>query len=208
MAVEHGQGPDRQHQAAGHGEEDADAGHREVEAVHRQRAGRHLDGVAAEARGEEQDDGPRQQVAEQGDAGRHGQHQAEDGARETAGLLLPALGQQAAVDGDEGGREDTLPQQVLEDVGHPHGRRQGVLVGADAEAAGEGPLAHEAHQPAEQDAGEDHRGTAFRAGRGRRRRRRRLVRRLAQVVLGLAHFGRSFQLSSTFQTKRKSAMFR
>ncbi len=102
MTVENRERPHRQHQEAGHGEQDAHAGDGEGEAIHRRRAGRHPRGVAMESQRENEDDGPRQNVAEQGDAGRHGQHQSEDGAREPAGFLFFSFHQEPAVDRNEG----------------------------------------------------------------------------------------------------------
>ncbi len=203
VAVEDRQRPDRQHQQAGHRKKNANPGHGEGEPVDRQLSSGHGRGVAQEARREQHDDRLGEQDPQQGETRRRGHHEAEDGAREAAGLLVPPLLQQAAVDGDERRRERSLAEQVLEHVGDAHGRGQRVLVRADAEIAGEHPLADEPHQPAGQDAGEDARRSGFRArallrGLGRLLRDGRVdaLRGIGHPAVHRgAHWGRSFQFS-------------
>ena len=82
----------------------------------------------------------------------------EDCARHPVGLVLLAAREQAGVDRDEGGRQRSFTEQVLQQVGNAKRGVEGVCrIGLLAEIVGEDADPHEPGHPAEQDPGRNQR---------------------------------------------------
>ena len=147
MAVQERQRPRREGQDARSGKEDAQQARQDVHSI-----------VPYEAGGEHGC-----QVGSGPDP-RHGQgsgddnQEAEHGARDAAGLLLPALFDQAGVDGDERSAERALAEQVLNQIGNPERSPPRVGERTVAKVVRKDRLAPKAENPADDDAGSRSRG--------------------------------------------------
>ena len=115
---------------------------------------------ALEAGSDDPDEVGREQNARQ-DNQRGGER--EDGAHGTgdaARLLLIALSEEAGIHRDEGGREHSFAEQVLQEVGDFEGGVESVGFVLLAEVVGEDALPHQAHDAADQNSGGDEEGVA------------------------------------------------
>ena len=112
-------------------------------------------------------DDPRRSEDAQGHQHRH-QHreQPEDRTGHPVGILPPALAQEPRVHRDEGGREHSLAEEVLEDVGDAERGGEGAGQRRGAQVVGEHTLADQPHQPRGEDPQRHQRGAPARARGG------------------------------------------
>ena len=146
MTVQDPEAPGRQHEQPGSREEYSHQGDRELAL------------------------GPRESRRDEVDQQRRGEHAAEDqdthdepeepsdGAGHPTGLVTASLGEEAGVDGNEGGGKRPFAKQVLKEVRNPEGGGVGVGRVGDAQVVGEDPLTDQARDAAEEDAGADQEG--------------------------------------------------
>jgi len=86
------------------------------------------------------------------------QQQPQDGPGKGAGGPTVLTVHQRRIDRNEGRREHTLTEQVLQEVWNAQRGQQRRPRGRGAEVMGQQPLSHEAEQPRKKDARPDHRG--------------------------------------------------
>jgi hypothetical protein len=166
VAVEDAETPGGYHEDAGAGEEDP----------HNRDRQRAL--FAAEPWCDQVDEQRRRQHADQHERRHHQDEQRGDGARHTIGLAPVAARQQRGIDRNERCRQRTLAEEVLQHVRNAQRGVEGVgRIVAEAEIMREDPLANQAGDAAEENAGGDENGAAAtRAARVRRAERVRRVR--------------------------------
>lgn len=88
------------------------------------------------------------------------------------GIRFSAFGAEPGIDGDEGGREHPLTQQILQQIGNAERRGECVVAQGQSEVVGQYPLANQAGDPAQEDPAGDQRGmSAGSRGLGRWRER-------------------------------------
>ena len=119
---------------------------------------------AVETGGDSVDEPRRGEYAEE-DEERGAEHeQRGDGTGSFACFLFVAAGEQASVDGNEGGGEDTFTKKILQEIGNAEGGAKGVGRVGIAEVVSEDSIADQASNAAEKNAGSDEEGETFGAG--------------------------------------------
>ena len=152
MAVENAEAPGGAHQQSGAWEQDAHQGDDQFR--------RCSDRRCSQAQSPIDEIRACRQYAEQDDHGRSQRQNRADGSGDAVGFLIVAFGEQAGVDGDEGGGEDAFAEEILQEVGDAEGGVEGVGFVEQAEVGAEDALPHESHHAAEQDPGEHQKGVA------------------------------------------------
>ena len=148
VAIQNAQPPRGEHQQSGAGEENA-----------HQPDGQFALG-ALEPGSDDPDQVRRQQDADQHDHRRGQRQDRAHRAGHAARLLLVALGQQARVHRNEGGREHAFAEQILQEIGDAKGRVEGVGLIELAEVVREDALPHQAHDAADQNPRGDQKSVA------------------------------------------------
>ena len=110
-------------------------------------------------------DEPRRGENTEEDEERGAEHEERgDGTGSFACFFFIAAGEQAGVDGNEGGGEDTFTKKILQEIGNAEGGAKGVGGVGIAEVVGEDAIADQSGNAAEKDASGDEKGETFGTG--------------------------------------------